>query len=196
MRICRLVLAAAVAALAGCGTSKEARELAIETAAAIQALDATIATNSAASKKAAAAADARIGNLVRRTVESRSGLQTRIDADSGAKSGFDELREFADKQEAERRKAMEAASAQLKALTDARENAKSPSPLLKEVSDNLTALGKEESVWERLKRTAQFVRDVAKRVKDDSEAAQNAAKQASSQAKAESEKPEAARHGK
>jgi len=190
------VVVLAIGSLAGCATSKEARELAIETAVALQALDVALSANAAAAKKAAASADGRIENLIRRTSGQRADLQTRIDADDSAKNEFDRLRGFSDKQEAERQKAIAAASAEAKALSDARQSAKSPSAALKEVSDSLTVLGREESVWDRLKSTTVFVRDVAKRVKNDGKAAHDEGNAASSAAKDASEKPDKEKFGK
>lgn len=193
MNLRRLALVASVGVLAGCGTSKEARELAIETAAAIQALDVAVSANAAVSKQATASADARIENLVVTTAARQADLQMRMNLDNAAKSEFERLRQFAERQEAERQKTLAAAVAQSKTLADARKRAKSPSPLLKEISAQLTALGKEESTWDQLKATAHFLRDVAKRVKNNGEAAQKEGKNASTSATAESRKLEDAK---
>jgi hypothetical protein len=185
------ISALAAIGLAGCGTSREARELATETAAAVQALDVAISTNAAEARKAAAGADARIANLIRRTADQQADLQMRIDASDSAKQQFDRLRQFADRHETDRQKAINDASAEAKALTDARQSAKPVSPALREVSDKLGVLGKEESLLERVRGTVGFVREVAKRVKDDGKAAQDAAKGASAEAKKETEKSDA-----
>lgn len=193
MEFRRFAISTCALLLAGCATSKEAKDLAIDTAAAVQTLDAAISANAAASKKSAASADARIENLFTRTAAGQADLKLRMDLDPAAEADYERLRRFAEKQEAERQKALAAAAVQIKALTDAREQAKSPSVHLKAVSDNLTALGKEESAWTRLNSSVQFVRDVAKRVKDNGEAAQKAAGTASAEAKKESEKSEKAK---
>lgn len=183
-----LLVAAAVAGVSGCGTSMEVRKLSMETAAAVQALDVAISANAAAAKKAAASADARIGNLILRTAETRSDMDARMAADNRGRREFEELRDFAETQEARRQKAMADAAKAAQALTEAREKAMSPSPALKEVSDKLTALGKEESAWERLKAGAGFVRDVARRVKENGEAAKDAGDKAEKDAQAATDK--------
>lgn len=193
MEIRRFAISTCVLLLAGCATSKEAKDLAIDTAAAVQTLDAAISANAAASKKAAVGADARIENLLTRTAAGQADLKMRMELDPAAEAEYERLRRFAEKQEAERQKALAAAAAQIKALADAREQAKSPSVHLKAVSDSLTVLGKEESAWKRLNSSVQFVRDVAKRVKDNGEAAQKAAGTASEEAKKESEKSDKAK---
>lgn len=193
MEIRRFAISTCVLLLAGCATSKEAKDLAIDAAAAVQTLDAAISANAAASKKAAVGADARIENLLTRTAAGQADLKMRMELDSAAEAEYERLRRFAEKQEAERQKALAAAAAQIKALTDAREQAKSPSVHLKAVSDSLTVLGKEESAWKRLNSSVQFVRDVAKRVKDNGEVAQKAVGTASEEAKKESEKSDKAK---
>ena len=112
-----------------------------------------------------------------------------------AKREFQVLRDLVDAAEARRRKTIEDASKAASALAEAREKTKSPSSALKEVSDNLVALGREQSVWERINASAHFVRDVSKRVTENGEAAQKAADASTAAAKEASGKPDAAKFG-
>jgi hypothetical protein len=157
--------------LAGCATSNGARQLATETAVAVQALDAAISQQAAIARVAAASSDARIANLLWRSADERADLQLQLELDPVVKGEFERLRSFVDKQEAERQSVLAATSARIKALADAREQLGSPSEQLRSVSGNLIAIGKRESRWRQLTGSVQFLSDVSRRVQDNAETA-------------------------
>lgn len=158
------------AALAGCATSQEARELATETAVAVQALDVALAANGQVTRAKAQAVSRRLTTLLLRTVNDQSELQARVDA-SASKADFQGLKEFVDEQEAMRQAGLSKAQDRAKAAADAQEVWKAPSAEMRHVSDKLTVLGREESLMERLKASAGFLKEVADRVKQSGEQA-------------------------
>jgi len=166
----RLLVPLLASLIASCGTTKEARDLALETATAVQTLDVALSRNVETGKKNADQAAERIRTLMTSTAELQADLQAEIDV-SQAKAEYLKLREFADTQEVNRLKTLAAAEAAAKAAADARQQWTVPTALLKQVSGNLTELGKEESRSDRLKYTAAFVKEVAGRVKQASDAA-------------------------
>lgn len=166
----RLLVPLLAGLVAGCGTTKEARNLALETATAVQTLDVALSRNIETGKKNADQTAATIRTLMTGTAELQADLQAEIDV-SQAKAEYLKLREFADTQEANRLKTLAAAEAAANAAADARQQWTAPTALLKQVSGNLTELGKEENRSDRLKFAAAFVKEVAGRVKQASDAA-------------------------
>ena len=159
--------------LSGCATSHQARELATETAAVVQALDVALAHNAEVAKKQSDDVSGRLSTLLRDTAEGQADLQARIDA-SPMNADFMELRRFADTEEAGRQEKLRAADATVKAAAASQQAWKAPSASLREVSDILTVLGREESARDRLRATASFIKEVTDRIKKDNAAAAKA----------------------
>lgn len=162
-------------ALTGCTTSPESRELAIETASAVQALDINLSRHAASTKRNADEIATRIGYLIRTTANEQSVLQAEIDA-SSTKSQYEKLRAFVEDQEEKRQKMLAVADASAKAAANTVQTWNVPSVALRDISGKLLTLGNEENSLERLKFSGKFIKHISDRIKQDRKALDKEAK--------------------